>query len=228
MRNGSGRRVELGMTLVEIMCVIGIILCLSALTFPTIAEARRGAKVATCLSNLGSVQRALRLYSIDYDDQVPRGKDCVDQEHVDVHPVHLWPAIKAMPLLPELSLPYAKSRDLWRCPLDSGVSAIDTLPSISLNGKPTLFGACGMSYRYVTSLGMGASWTSLERVTEQMVLSDQAGHWHVGAQGLESGMVYGDWEKLWTKYRYNVAYFDGHVSKNRTYIQVRDASGVAR
>ncbi len=216
------------MTIIEILCVIGIITCLSALMYPAFAQARKSAQVSLCLSNLGNIQKALRLYSIDFDDQVPRGKDCVDKEHVNVHPQHLWSAINAMPLMPNLSKPYTKSTDIWRCPLDSGVSAIDTLPSIPLTGTPTLFDTCGMSYRYVTSLGLGASWTSLERLTEQMILSDQAGHWHVGAQAMTPGMVYSDWENLWAKYRYNVAYFDGHVSQNRTYIQVRDASGVVR
>ena len=221
-------RKDRAFTLTEVICVIGIISCLSMLLYPTVAESRRSMKVTTCLSNLSSAQKALRLYSIDYDDLVPRGKDCVDAQHVDVHPYKHWAAIQAMPMLPNLLDPYARAREIWRCPLDSGVEVIDTLPSIKLTGTPSLFQTCGMSYRYVTSLGFGASWTSLERVSEQMVLSDQAGHWHVGAQSLELGMVYSDWETLWSRYRYNLAYFDGHVSKNRTYIQVRDASGVTR
>ncbi|MCC7230945.1 MAG: type II secretion system protein [Fimbriimonadaceae bacterium] len=157
-----------GFTITELLCVIGIIACLSALLYPSLAEAQKAAEVGSCLANLRGVQQALRQYSIDYDDRVPRGKDCVDAQRVEVHPKSLWQAIEAMPLLSELVLPYTKSRGLWRCPLDTGTAAIDTLPSIPLQGKPTLFAACGMSYGYVTSLGMGASWTSLERVSEQV------------------------------------------------------------
>lgn len=218
----------LGMTLIEVICVVGIVASLAALLFPTFASSRRAAQVGVCLSNLQQCDRALKLYSIDYDDMVPRGKDCADLQIPEVHPASIRPEIRAIPLLSDLTRPYLQKREVWRCPLDSGTLALDTAPHMAFPNHPSLFESCGMSYSFITSLGLGASWTSIERLGEQMILADQAGHWHPGSQALDPRMMIGDHMTLWQTYRYNIAYFDGHVARNRTYTQHRDAWGRSR
>lgn len=216
-------------TFVEVLCVVGIVCSLAALAYPVFAESRRAAKVGVCLVNLGQIQRALRLYSLDFDDVVPRGKDCVDAMQPKAQFEHVQAKLAVVPMLNILVDTYGLSGTQWMCPLDRGTKSVDTLPELALDASPSLFAVCGMSYRYVTSLGDGATWTSLgDRVSTQMILSDQAGHWHTHAQPLNPNMVLGDFMALWQEYRYNVAYFDGHVERNRTYYQVRDASGVAQ
>ncbi|HQU19414.1 MAG TPA: type II secretion system protein [Fimbriimonadaceae bacterium] len=49
------------MTLIEVICVVGIVASLAALMFPTFASSRRAAQVGVCLSNVQQWERALKL-----------------------------------------------------------------------------------------------------------------------------------------------------------------------
>jgi prepilin-type N-terminal cleavage/methylation domain-containing protein len=60
-----------GLTLVEILLVIAIILLLAALTFPVVASVRERAKVAPCTSNLRQLHNAWSMYAEENDGQWP-------------------------------------------------------------------------------------------------------------------------------------------------------------
>src|SRR6185295_2236128 len=66
----QGRRPSQAFTLVELLVVLGIIVVLDALLFPTLASARAKGKRTVCISNLKQVNLAVRMYAEDHDDRI--------------------------------------------------------------------------------------------------------------------------------------------------------------
>lgn len=64
MRKGKG------WSLLELLTVIAIIAILVAILFPVFARAKEAARKATCLSNISQISKAMRLYSLDYNDYI--------------------------------------------------------------------------------------------------------------------------------------------------------------
>ena len=63
MKTSSSRRA--GFTLVEILVVIGIIMLLAAILFPTFSRAQESARQASCASNLKQIYFAVKAYHAD-------------------------------------------------------------------------------------------------------------------------------------------------------------------
>jgi prepilin-type N-terminal cleavage/methylation domain-containing protein len=59
-------------TLVEILVVLGIISCLSALLFPTLAKAKARARQTSCISQLHQLGLAMMMYATDSGGLAPR------------------------------------------------------------------------------------------------------------------------------------------------------------
>jgi len=60
-----------GFTLIELLVVIAIIAILTAILFPTFAQARDAARKATCQSNLKQFGAAFQMYAADHDGFFP-------------------------------------------------------------------------------------------------------------------------------------------------------------
>lgn len=58
-------------TLIELLVVIAIIAILAAILFPVFARVRAKAQQTQCLSNLKQLAMAVRMYSSDYDSNLP-------------------------------------------------------------------------------------------------------------------------------------------------------------
>lgn len=58
-------------TLVELLVVVGLIAVLIALLLPALASAREQGRRTVCLSNMGQIGTALRMYALDNRDQFP-------------------------------------------------------------------------------------------------------------------------------------------------------------
>ncbi len=188
-----------GFTLVELLTAIGIIAVLSALLFPVLARARAGAQATACLTNLRQIGLAIRAYQQDWDDRYPWAVDPIDKSLPGIWAAYpdFMGQIPAMPLLHALLLPYARHRELFRCPLDSGYEVADWVGR-TLDARPTSFARLGTSYSYRTDITRlqipDGAFRAPARVA---VLFDACGRWH------------GSWDV--GEWRYNVLHGDGHA-----------------
>ncbi|MCX7993865.1 MAG: prepilin-type N-terminal cleavage/methylation domain-containing protein [Fimbriimonadales bacterium] len=93
-----------GFTLIELLVVIAIIAVLAAILFPVFANARAKARQSACTSNLNQISKAFLMYANDYSQMMPT-VGWIFRPTPDNAP--LWTA---------MIMPYAKNRDLFRCP----------------------------------------------------------------------------------------------------------------
>jgi len=91
-------------TLIELLVVIAIIAILAAILFPVFAKAREKARTSSCSSNMKQMGLGIMQYTQDYDEfPVP---------HINgFGAVASWRSIMQ---------PYIKSRDIFKCPSNTG------------------------------------------------------------------------------------------------------------
>lgn len=65
-------------TLVELLCVIGLIAILLGLLLPAVGRVRNRARETACQSNLAQIYHGLQLYRGDYHDYLPRQSELSD------------------------------------------------------------------------------------------------------------------------------------------------------
>jgi len=194
-------------TLVEMLVVIAIIAVLAGLLFPVFLTARGKAREIACLSNLRQTGMSIAMYSQDNDGLYPFAVDPADK-----YTPQIWssdPQFQA--LIPYLTLiqdalqPYAKSKEIFHCPADTGFT-IEDFTGIPLDATPTSYQKFGTSYYYRTEIAVKhAGDATFSYPAEVNVLFDGAGAWH--------GSL------LPPVQRYNVVFADGH-SKNETRSQL--------
>ena len=119
---------DTGFTLIELLVVIAIIAILAAILFPVFAQAREKARQASCLSNLRNVAMAQAQYVQDYDELLNRIRGRWVPQGVK------W-AFGAQDMLAA----YIRNDAIWKCPSDSILATIATLPSVtpSVTRSPT-------------------------------------------------------------------------------------------
>ncbi len=105
-----------GLTLVELLIVIGVIAVLAGLLFPVFTSVRERAYITYCVNNLKQVGSALHLYAQDYDGFVPPYTNFV----MDVvsERVFYFPNSNDPSLFQAAYEPYTRDRSIWYCPLD--------------------------------------------------------------------------------------------------------------
>ncbi|RYG32168.1 prepilin-type N-terminal cleavage/methylation domain-containing protein [bacterium] len=149
-------------TLIEVIVVIALLAALAAMLFPVFARAKLPANGTVCATNLHSIGIAVDLYSSDADGHYPLALDPEDRFGRAPFPG------RTGTLLSDAVPAYTKNREIWRCPLDSGVPdlpAADRLETVemSLPGTtPSIFARYGMSYGYNAHL---ADWNLAQPVT---------------------------------------------------------------
>ena len=202
-------------TVVELLVVVAIIAMLEAILFPVFSRAKNVAKGTACLSNLRQIGQGTLLYMGDSDDLFPYMVDAGDR--AEPGQWASYPAFMAdipqIPLVQDLLQSYTKSREIFRCPSDTGTAVIDDLdPLVAFLGSPSDYATFGSSYFYRTKLTiLQETQTSLAKPADANLLYDAAGHWH-GAGGemlLEDSLeVAADKRR---QYRYNTLFADMHA-----------------
>ena len=110
MKNNTNK----AFTLIELLVVIAIIAILAAILFPVFAQAKAAAKTTVALSNMKQIGTSLQIYLGDNDDvQVPR---YVQTNTTPIRTEISWKQVTA---------PYAKSRDMFRDPMNRAAKYLD-------------------------------------------------------------------------------------------------------
>lgn len=198
-------------TLIELLVVIAVISILAALLFPVFLSVRGRARQTVCVSNLRQIGLAMTQYAQDSDEFYPYGCDPSDNTGIWDNK-GLTATTSAMPLLNNILDPYIKSKDVWRCPADTGYDVLDMASGpggtpIVMNAHPSAYQKFGTSYLFRTELAldhkMYATVTAYDFAnnehgsSEVNVVMDGHGSWHGGRD--------------YSQKRYDVLMGDGHV-----------------
>ncbi len=201
-------------TLIELLTVIAIISVLAAILFPVFARAKASAKQTTCLSNLRQIGAATALYMSDSDGIFPSALDPSDKYAPDIWATFpdFQNKINNMPMLHEVLQEYVKSRQVFRCPSDTGTDTLDHNFPKEFKTSPTMFSYYGSSYLFRTEIAFRQySDTSFRLPAETNVYFDGAGHWHGAGRGLEPDDNFETYINLSRGYRYNTLFGDFHA-----------------
>lgn len=186
--------------------MLAIISLSAALLFPVFMTVRGQARQVACAANLHQTGLALAMYLQDADGLYPYAVDPSDRSSPG-----LWSefpafqsAIPTLPWLQDALGTYTQTRQVWRCPSDSGF-LIHDWTNAPLDAMPSSYEKFGTSYYYRTELAARRIHEGqLERPAEINLLLDGAGHWHGRLMPIVK--------------RYNILFADAHV-KNLSHEQ---------
>lgn len=131
-----------GLTLIELLVVLLILAVLGAILLPLFSTAQAAGRRSACISHLKQIGAALQCYADDYAGRLP---DCVKINPYEPsnprHYAHDWPEKLHMKLQP-----YARNREVFRCPGDRFPCAPYPKPGTRADHF-TIFEAFGSSYQ---------------------------------------------------------------------------------
>lgn len=142
-----------GLTLVETLLILFLIILLVGLLLPAIGHSRESTRRSTCMHNIRQIGLALKQYAIDHDGTFPAGGDT---------------SLKCLMLLtngaPSTTPPqcYLKAGPVFLCPCDPA----------GLKRKPYGFGGLSNSYSYVTMDSGGMTGLKETNTADQPLLMD--------------------------------------------------------
>lgn len=173
-------------TLIELLVVIAIIATIAAILFPVLSTARGSARRTSCLSNEHQIGMSVSMYVQDYDGYYPFAINPANHAHPEQwgkDPSDYDPAFQALiPTLQQLHevlLPYTRSKEVFHCLSDFGLSVMDPFPGWGLDASPSSYARFGTSYFYHTGLAQKhISESSLQNSSMSYILYEANGKWH--------------------------------------------------
>ena len=131
-------------TLIELLVVIAIIAILAAILFPVFGQAREQARQTVCISNTRQIGLAVNMYLQDYDETLPifyaYNTQAPDGSRAwSGDPGHRGVEVEV--------LPYARNKDIFKCPDDSGGPTLGD-PAYGCPGLNSYQACYGSSYRF--------------------------------------------------------------------------------
>ena len=126
-------------TLIELLVVIAIIAILAAILFPVFAQAKFAAKKTVDLSNAKQIGLATKLYLGDSEDTMPIFYAYNSDPSIYAEKTHHGTEL--------LLLPYSKSKEIFRSPLDTGSPYLAQEVG-SAKGADSYWKGYGSSYRF--------------------------------------------------------------------------------
>ena len=203
--SGGGRR---GFTLIELLVVIAIIAILAAILFPVFSRAREKARTAACQSNLKQLGLAVRMYTSDWDELLPKhGSRCIRH-----NPLDLCQQAKLYP--------YVKNLQIYTCPSDPTAGYIGPSPYFrTRSGYGWNFG--GTIY-YGGHRGPGTPLPKYEYPAKFVVMADGWAYMNATGGRISGGNWQGGpcrrpprWDWCCVIFRHNeganLLFLDGHV-----------------
>jgi prepilin-type N-terminal cleavage/methylation domain-containing protein len=202
-----------GFTVIELLVVVSVICILAAMLFPVIGRARLSAYGSRCTGNLKQLHTALRLYLDDYGEQFPViyfdwSGTTQKEEHFQTYdnPYRFDHVMRQ----------YVKSRQVFRCPADTGVVTPRDLKSgnISRLHVPS-WERWGSSYRPAAELGKYEFCLADLKDEEAQIpwAGDYMGYWHTKYSRLPNPYQADDedTDNDLDRWQNNVVFIDGHI-----------------
>ncbi|HEX2999317.1 MAG TPA: DUF1559 domain-containing protein [Armatimonadota bacterium] len=199
-----------GFTLIELLVVIAIIAILAAILFPVFARARENARKSTSQSNLKQIATGITMYIQDYDEKFPY-LSWNNNSTLGYH----WQ---------DLTLPYTKNADIWRCP-----SANNAVADAGLWTEANGFKQRKVHYSWNESAAWATPLAECSHVAETYLLMDKGNSqcftgWY-DWKGRTQNTLNSSWVSIPGPHMdgKNVAFVDGHVKWMRSdAIKARD------
>jgi general secretion pathway protein G len=120
--------------------------------------------------------------------------------------------IAAMPEMPDVLMPYCKSKEIFRCPADQGTRVLDNHFPDVFETNPSLFALYRSSYLFRTEIAFNHhSQTSLQTPAEINLMFDAGGHWHGSGRALAVNDDLNTYFNLIRGYRYVTLFADFHA-----------------
>ena len=126
-------------TLIELLVVIAIIAILAAILFPVFAQAKFAAKKTVDLSNAKQIGITTKLYLGDNDDTMPIFYAYNSDPSIYADNTHHGTEV--------LLLPYSKSKEIFKSPIDTGGPGL-AAEVVQAQNAPSYWKAYGSSYRF--------------------------------------------------------------------------------
>jgi prepilin-type N-terminal cleavage/methylation domain-containing protein/prepilin-type processing-associated H-X9-DG protein len=163
-----------GFTLIELLVVIAIIAILAAILFPVFAQAREKARMAACQSNLKQMGSAFTMYTQDYDETYPLGKnDGTGGGCADYAVRSTWGG-----WIGNLIMPYTKNVNIYTCPSQPAANSVNgggsnQAPTCGLNVVPYVQVSYDFNYQAVS----GKSLTNINEPANLGIVWDSLNPW---------------------------------------------------